>query len=122
MKSICVSLETAKKLKEAGWNKQTVFIFSGSQEIQMVNKIGGALFHDDIYAPTAEEILRELKATSEALKKLWWLVGDYDEIGIIFRIQYEIYDEHKPCVFINKSLSEAAAQMWLWCKENGYIK
>ena len=125
MKTLCVSLDTAKALKAAGWTKPTHFQWliknNGSQPDQIVD------FHTDHHSenhytyfpcPTAEEVLRELP---EKIDLNEWR----RDLQFIFispeKGKWEVsYGQFKK--FKNKSLSEAAAQIWLWCVEQGHIK
>lgn len=110
---ICVSLETGKKLQAAGWNKPTHFRYGPPWNSK-----------DEIYMPIAEEILRELPKCVKCphmkySSDLEIFVNAFDK----WAIKYEPWYPDEPRPFSsNKSLAEAAAQMWLWCVENGYIK
>lgn len=119
LNDLVVSLDIARRLKEKGWNKPTVFVWVSrpggpSPYIDLKVNLGG--YTDDFIlpAPTAEEVLRELP---EDLNNQGWLyVGKCHE-G--WRVEYG----YPGCLILRlkaKSLSEAAAQMWLWCKENKY--
>lgn len=128
MKTLCVSLETAKKLKAAGWTKPTEFAWihnprGENWSIGNAKTFNAAEILEWYYTPTAEEILRELpiELTDDAETPLelvvvrdrtYWYVG------------YAVSEEVTPFSeeYHDKSLSEAAAQMWIWCVERGYIK
>lgn len=118
MKTLCVSLETAKKLKAAGWTKPTEFIYEDLGHRQQLRLGSIKMNTGDFYAPTAEEVLRELP---EKIDLNEWR----RDLQFIFispeKGKWEVsYGQFKK--FKNKSLSEAAALMWLWCVEQGYIK
>lgn len=117
MKSLCVSLETAKALKVAGWTKDTCLAYGKNGEM-LEPPFGWSADMDLAFpAPTAEEVLRELPRGFFVTK----------EINDIWRIFYNEWEDGfgndvPDPTQTNESLSEAAAQMWLWCVENGYIK
>jgi len=97
--SITVSPETAKKLRAAGYNGDTVFV-------RQVSK-------DEYYVvPTAEEILRELPRT---IKQCGLLINRNRD-G-----KYEVayMAGHKPKRA--DTLVEALAQMWLYLSENNLL-
>jgi hypothetical protein len=128
MKTLCVSLETAKALKTKGWNKPTEFGWfkwayhehdlGYFNTIAVAEKLGWEGW-ECLFAPTAEEVLRELpyklngKEYGEFLYIELWATG-------VWQIQYRV--SARPIkTTSNKSLSEAAAQMWIWCVDNHYI-
>ena len=131
MKTLCVSLETAKKLKTAGWKKPTAlawvkhspWFLAENKELPEWELVPVSIFdirgyEESYYAPTAEEVLRELP---EKIDLNEWR----RDLQFIFispeKGKWEVsYGQFKK--FKNKSLAEAAAQMWLWCVEQGYIK
>ena len=122
IESIVVSLDTAKKLKAAGWDKPTAFYWSdltGIGNLLDARYMGGKPFESDMPAPTAEEILRELPQYVKhtrlfifpfAKPRCWAMVYGSAGLGKRF-VEYR-----------RDSLAEAAAQMWLWCKKNNYLE
>lgn len=124
LKELVVSLETANKLKKAGWNKPTVYVWSvdGRGVFPFPYVINGEYGYS---APTADELLQELPASIPPInmKK-----GDYYTLSIIKSgIRYGIGYKRKGKIINGdlrryKSLSEAAASMWLWLEKEGYIK
>jgi len=118
MKTLCVSLETAKALKAAGWTKPTVFAYrmlDGEWKLDYFHELFAG---EKLSAPTAEEVLRELPEKIDL--KEW-----RRDLQFLFiapeKGKWEVsYGEFKK--FRDKSLSEAAAQMWLWCVSEGHIK
>jgi len=121
---LVVSLDTAKKLKAAGWIKPTAHCWSMSNISNGEYRVYvSAHLANDINAPTAEEILVELPIQR---------IDDGDtplELAIsrcrtYWYVAYLVSEEVAPyeTEFHDVSLSEAAAQMWLWCKKEGYIK
>jgi hypothetical protein len=149
---ITPSLETCKKLKEAGWNTPTEMLIFDSVFDDLKGRVTtikgtiGDVFKDGegdrmrggyfYYAPTAEEIMIKLPKN---LKKSDGYGGDeYYYFKLWFESEWEkenlnigkwavfyedcydnTYDEKEP--IYNTSLSEALAELWLWCKANGYI-
>jgi len=127
-----VSLELAKKLKEAGWEKETVYWWwerrssSGKLITQEARyKDDPPIFLDgntvEIIAPAplAEEMLEELpkKITKHSLT--YWLTMDYDDAYIM---TYSDCDWFAIVQSMDKKLSNALARLWLWLKENGYLE
>lgn len=127
MKDLVVSLETAEKLKAAGWKKRTYFRWliknNGSLEPQIVDfhTLECSEKHYTYFpCPTFEEVFRELPhgvsgfyAAKQSSEKYLVTSSEWDD---------GFGGDIEPPSSENKSLSEAAAQMWLWCVENGYIK
>lgn len=114
---LVVSLDTAKKLKEKGWTKPTVHCWSMSNISNGEYRVYlSAHLANDINAPTAEEILRELPdyIHDDDGKIQWLYINRYDNE---YHVGYQYIQD-----FCHKSLSEAAAQMWIWCKENNYLE
>jgi hypothetical protein len=60
LENLVVSSKTAEKLKAAGWNTETIFMHAGIFGIQTTGRYGNPVFPNQFFAPTAEEILREL--------------------------------------------------------------
>jgi hypothetical protein len=118
MKNLCVSLETAKALKAAGWTEDTCLAY-GKNGYMLEPPFGWSADMDLAFpAPTAEEVLRELPEKIDL--KEW-----RRDLQFLFiapeKGKWEVsYGEFKK--FRDKSLSEAAAQMWLWCVSEGHIK
>lgn len=114
IKNHVVSLETAKKLKEAGWRKETLYYLEEHKILETVivrrfderDKENCERLHD-FSAPLATELLEEFE-DSVSIKKF-----KYDYI-----VYY--YDLKTDKEFMEKSEcpQEALAQMWLYLKEN----
>lgn len=127
--NIVVSLELAKRLRDAGWSQEkniSSFYYSGEGwlmvctihvegETVLIPVTGAELtFHSPwLSAPTAEEILRELP--------------DYQvmsEEGVVSIIQLsDIYNKRKTkfSIFKGETLASAAAQMWIYLKTNNLL-
>jgi len=118
MRSICVSLETAKALKAAGWSKPTAFVYEDLGHRQQLRLGAIKMNYGDCYAPTAEEVLRELP--------FGWKAGQYKCAGHYVKYpashrHIHSHTEHN-CHSGGAELAESAAQMWIWCVENKYIE
>lgn len=132
MKNI-VSFETAKRLKEAGFNQHefefgqfwyapngNLCVMSGdgiySDEARVMLKNGNTMFiktYDIVFAPTATDILPELQAITKT-DRLWALMplsGDTKWEWVL-----QLWGEDKTaCIahFFNANSAEAAAEAWL---------
>ena len=118
---IVVSLENAKRLKEAGWPQdESIFRWKnrGSWEIalkrQSSNKAGTF-----IAAPTAEEILRMLPDWIFCKKNSMggggdWCIGDMQS-HVCTPLAYK---EMKKSMIESDTLSNAAAAMWCYLSNN----
>ena len=126
----CVSLELAKKLKEAGWNKETEFWWQNLNSWNIVNK---DLAEDVVYrnaernvaietivAPLATEILEELpppKGDEEIVSGKMKLSEEYYCCLESTNRDYKLVRKE----IIDFSLPDTLAQMWLYLKEEGKI-
>ena len=114
---ITVSLETAKKLKEAWWDKYTQLSIWRQWNIDFTDNTWESSYQY-LYAPTAQEILDELPkrvcwAFLEA--RLWW-----DE-KIIINYHNAFEAPIWQIVLDSKNLAEAFASLRLRCKENNHL-
>lgn len=116
MEKYCVSLKIAKKLKLAGWDKETEFIYSNGCLLYK-NKL---LSNKNVYyMPTAIELFNIMpRKIDDYFLVIYKLT--YNESEVIYEKNYPQYDFKYR--FLNKNLSDALALMWIWLKENGYIK
>ena len=135
--SICCSLETAKKLKEAGWDKETLFVwfkthciekedyelwyfnnvFSDSEENNKENE-------ERVYsAPTSSEIeLPEDIGIYITKKSFMCYMADNEDGDTIWHEIFENrVDEYEPKSFYAEIEVEAKAKMWIYLKEKGLI-
>lgn len=145
---LVVSLETAQKLKEAGWSKPTVFAWikevvngqEGSGSVLpvtfvSVTFVSEAIFVDDDWspAPTFQELWDVLPATiiheneMYSIELLYYRDWDWDWSEEPDRYTVSYSNGHGthwlPDPLIPRdSIAEAAAEMWLWLVENNYIK
>jgi hypothetical protein len=140
--SICVSLETAKKLKEAGWNKETVFVWGSyaytqdhdyaikletyQEWLERLNSRGSQetsthlrMPKNSYPAPTSAEI--ELPDDFPDLH--YWSIKKINAGN--WRVELSMFSGHPTgpylTVFENTFEVEAKAKMWLYLKERGMI-
>lgn len=115
MNDITVSLEMAKKLKEAGWIWDDAQFFWSTKTLESKvwecpHRSQYSLISNqtDIAAPTAEEILRELPigslAQMEEKERKRWTVSSPNIHGLPF-----------------PSLADSAASHWIHLKENNLL-
>lgn len=110
-----VNLELAKQLKEAGYPQRPVKYYWSEDKPTGEALLRNFLKHSDweIYyaSPTADEILEQLPQTA-------W--ETYNLLGGRYVIWYR--DAQKNRVeFIEDTLSDAAAKMWLYLKKEGLL-
>ena len=118
-----VSLETAKKLKEAGWegyNNKTLFWWSGMEleQFEDVFDENGKFFEEDweytFPAPTISELLFELSAFIE--KSIFCL--EFQK----WTSYMEENEKGETIAFDGITLQESLATMWLYLKQNNLLK
>ena len=121
--SITVSLEWAKKLKEAGW-KQIGFFWKTEKSGGITGWSGDTSKPpkedlDWIAAPTAEEILRRLphQIVLETHPLFLQAMPDGDE----WKIAYWTFRIEKGVWKNEDSLANAAAAMWCYLEENNLL-
>lgn len=112
MSQITVSLETAKKMKKTGRNKQTHFVHKELRDIKYSWAKGMHYIH--IMLPTAQEILDELP------RNLWKNHFDITHFWMTIIVWY-IYMGTYLCKYESKNLVEVFSNVRLRCKENWYI-
>lgn len=107
---IIPSIESCKRLKEAGWNKPTHFywdISTGKLEYFSDKEIPSILNDRYLSAPTLEEILSNLPEAA------WGLAYGASHKGTGCEFQLD-FDDDKRCVTrINPSAVEAACELWI---------
>lgn len=115
--SITVSLETAKKLKEKGREKETVF------RHKYVNKEWVTVY-TNTWRPTAQEIINELPAVHD----VWYLYWNVDYMLTMTKKSALYLDPFaetlKDWTYISfdwDNLVEALAQIWIYFKENDFL-
>lgn len=124
--SIYVSLETAEKLKAAGWVKKTQFCYGMHEENARLIYLYYCLnVHTDIQklyeAPTTDEIMADLPKSitlkSQKCELAMFKKNNSYEIGYFMGEFYQY-----AIAYEDKQLCEALAELWLWAKSSGYIK
>lgn len=94
------SLELCKKLMEAG------FIWSARSQV---------LWTDKYVCPSVMELLDEIPK-----KIVYWTEGYFSIKKLDFYIVWYSFDNWQ--VSFSWTLPNALAEMWLWLKENNYVK
>lgn len=129
--SITVYLETAKKLKEAGWSQTKcefywIDLYIDDKKLMCkhcLEKPFGS--YDEIAAaPTAEEILRELPKMLE-IDNEWYHISIRSDSTVKdhWYISYLTLEKEKEKCFQQGSngLANAAAEMWIYLKTNNLL-
>jgi len=146
-----VSLDLAKELKEAGWEKYTIYVWAinvGEQHKTLVVPHAevrhekhevwfGAFakhYQEILPAPLAEEIIEGLpkKITDEQTYRL--RIERHDDhytVGYCYDYLFS-YRQDKNIIaesvlrwlklITDSNISNALARLWLWLKENGYLE
>ena len=143
MEKHCVSLELAKEIKEAGWNKKTEFRWYPEvlveNEVRIEDNIfevsplavGGSWYISNdkremlrlyYYAPLGTEIIEELPNIINPI--------DDNCRGHCLSISPSVsikgwqvcYEGYRAKVFIDKSLPNALAKTWIYLKKEGLLK
>ena len=118
--SICCSLEIAKVLEEAGWNKKTVFVWlyqcDGSYQLWPIEHISYKLDDMDAfyYAPTSSEIDLPDKFSIHIKNGKYWVTR------IMPFVDDHLLDSYPESRSYDIEV-EARAMMWLYLKEKGLI-
>lgn len=126
MQSLVPSLETCKKLKELGWEKETYFYWYNSTltgwNLSPAH-IDHVQYPERLYAPTADEIdlpwslqnKNSIRSEDEYYLEIDAFEGEYS--ADYYQLEYYLFHtEYYP------SLAEAMAQVWIKLKEEGYLK
>lgn len=115
---ITVSLETAKKMKKAGFDKYCAFEYVEWYKKGIVLQVFGTTNRKVIcQAPTAQEILEDLY--DRWRKPLLWIYPNAWKRTVQLD---EYWDVNKQSPQRNEeNIAEWVAKYWLRCKENGYL-
>lgn len=121
-----VSLEVAKKLKEAGWEKKSLFCSQKNKEhlfllktVQAHNDYFPVKRKDILVRPQLHEILEELPdKITHGTANMFLKVEKFEDDYIVGYYEFSEYPwgEQK-----NENPHDAASLLWIWCVENGYI-
>lgn len=125
-----VSLETAKKLKAAGWEKETLYYFEEHKFLKTVivrrfderDKENCERLHD-FSAPLATELLEELpKVIKHNGKIIGALSFNFDHNEQKYWVSYGYTNKLPIARIFRDNLHEALAEMWIMLKEYNLIK
>ena len=126
MKEFCVDLEIAKELKKEGFPQESENwwlenINSGKIEFNITQYPTGSKTY---YAPTSDEILKELPFDiCDGVGLNIWRTSDNGE----YNVSYIDWDEEDHNIHIDnirkndKKLSNALAKLWICVNKKGYI-
>src|SRR5512138_2298030 len=109
-----VSVEMANRLKEAGWPQTSTYFRWDERGFKMLNTMAG------IAAPILTELLEEIsKATCLEASFVELRITDGDSIGFWEPCcdSCKEWYEYKDSIQTNDNPCDAAAELWLWCKE-----
>ena len=122
---ITATIETAIKLKAAGWTKPTELVYTNYYHGEPTEKMHiefpeHTTDPDKLSAPTTDEILADLPKTINGYanndnKNVSYIVGVFMREDTYFA-GYIFYGINL-IEFKNKSLVEALAELWLWAKK-----
>lgn len=129
MKDIVVSLEWAKKLEEAGWPQYHGEVFGWFEDMNgkmTVHEVDNFSEDDHVAAPTAEEILRELPDSfaRDQLRYDLTIRTAGGTSGKMFYVSYKHWHDQLKTVHRqgeDHSLANAAAELWIYLKENNLL-
>lgn len=125
----CVSLETAKRLKAAGFPQETEREYRHTDVMEGVDdhllvfskQLIGCDVYDRIAAPDAQEIGEMLPRFVEIDGSEWWFEGGKDSGNSWYAAYSKEHEDGLTKVFFCESESEARAAAWLWLKEKGLV-
>lgn len=129
IEQICVSLELAKKLKEAGYRQESLFgwVENLNGDFSLVgirpdrNKQINKLM-DWYSAPTASELGEALPSRIINKDEFGYLIIQKLQLSNRYNISYISMEELEISqAFIDKSEANARAKMWLYLKEKGLL-
>lgn len=129
LKSLVPSLELCRKLLDAGFPQETALVWTPDlhplcRGQWYVSSVGFS--DEDIAAPTFGEVWESIAKICRtwpgwdvraATNRLVFEIRDYDRLGNLNYVP-EMTFWKLDC----GSWANAAAQLWLWCLENGYVK
>ncbi len=126
MTNITVSLEWAKKLKEAGWPQGKGYFYrvvdkTWYQEECEPRRRWVAKGYQFYSLPTAEEILRELPQTMDGYRLTIYPIWDVGAWCVTYLAPDHTPHEALEIDYVDKSLANAAAEMWIYLKKNNLL-
>lgn len=125
-----VSLEVAKKLKEAGWRKETYFMYfienyhNRGKEVLVqctpgIESLGDYPEYSNIAAPQLHDLLEELPyKISIGTANIFFKMDIFEDN---YHIGYYEFGEYPWGEQINENPHDAAAKLLIWCVKNNYI-
>ena len=123
---ITTSLELSKRLKEAGWNEPTYFMwFNMRGDEWELHRYRNNGLQGDCFAPTAEEIIEKLPKRLESSGDYFflnchrdgqWLVSYYSMLQ-----DYTCYINDERIAVYGESLADACALMCIHLKEHNLL-
>lgn len=115
IKKYVVSLELAKRMKELGWKKETIFYWWQNTRTKNWRIINKKMPHGGEYsAPLFAEIWEELFAFIVIDNKTYDIEFVKDDSNTNYIAYKESID--------SENISEPAGEMWVWLVENKYLK
>lgn len=119
LQQICVSLELAKQLKEAGYPQESFFWWRYNWSKEKY-EIQGENRGEDFAAPTSAELGEQLPDSIHAAPITYFL--DYQKLGDTWKIDYRDADDDQLLWSIGSdNEADIRAKMWLLLKEKGLI-
>lgn len=128
-----VSLELSKQLKEAGYPQESYFLWkkyrlNGEIKWKLTNEYPDDMYPADaIFAsPTADEVLEKLPSEIQKDGHFYSIAISKTRINH-FWVDYRYFSRHKIFHLRDyeyspiESLANAAAKIWLYLKEKGFI-
>jgi hypothetical protein len=135
---ITVSYDMALRLKEAGWDKETAFCYSKYGNLFFKTNDGGCVdmdgdgfwgfsFEDILQAPTFSEIIVGTPCEITENKHVYVFTVDRyfdtESQSIVNSVGYYSPASHERLLVSSSSdITEAAAEMWIKGKKEGWIK
>lgn len=129
-----VSPEIAKKLQEAGWDKECYFLSPKDSEELMHFSRGKTYGPEELYwRPMLHEILEELPRYIEnkygVLYRCHLVIESQEDFPRFYHMYYvdkfgDLLEEpllSEDSIIDEDNPHDAAALLWIWCKENGYL-
>ena len=112
---ITVSLETAQALKEAGWEKKTVFVWTVSRKTGNTKVWPSPGFYesDNFAAPTLGELLDSIKINYHASSAQSYWLTPYDSVSPCWEYYDPFIDHSYVRVNTAPTHQDALANLWI---------
>jgi len=121
LNKIVATLEEAKRLRDAGWKKETVFCYRNNGHLYKLNtvKSAKAMFNEDIiFTPTLQELVEEFMESKVANNLALYPAKDEFMAWIYFSPDGKKVNAEN---FSNKNPISACVEMYCWLKEENYV-